>query len=357
MRVVVTGASGNVGTALLAALAADDRIASIVGVSRRRPSVVPAKAEWHALDVATGDLSGAMQGADAVVHLAWAIQPSHDLRRLRSINVTGSRRVFDAAASAGVPTIVHASSVGVYSRGPKDERVDETWPRTGIPTSFYARHKAEVEDQLDALEAGGAGIRIVRLRPGLIFSRRAASGIRRLFVGPLFPPALARPGNVVVVPDIPGLRFQAVHSDDVADAYRRALVGDARGAFNVAADPVLDPRELARILGARRVPVGAGVVRGVMAATWRARLQPTPPGWLDLGLGVPLMSSERAERELGWRPRHTSAEALTALLEGMADRAGAPTPPLWPGTGSPGHRIPSGPPGRQDGPTPTAEEP
>ena len=95
-------------------------------------------------------------------------------------------------------------------------------------------------------------MRVVRLRPGLIFKREAASGIRRLFAGPLLPSRLVRPGLIPVVPDTPRLRFQAVHSRDVGDAYRLAIVGDARGAFNVAAEPVLDPASSASCSGAKR---------------------------------------------------------------------------------------------------------
>ena len=137
------------------------------------------------------------------------------------------------------------------------------------------------------------------------------------------------------VPDTPRLRFQAVHSLDVGDAYRLAILGDARGAFNVAAEPVLDPPELARLLGARSVPVPASLLRGAAAASWRLRLQPTPPGWVDLALGVPLLDSSRARRELGWEPKHGAGEALLELLAGLRDRAGASTPPLDPGAGGP----------------------
>jgi hypothetical protein len=64
-------------------------------------------------------------------------------------------------------------------------------------------------------------------------------------------------------------------------------------------------------------------------------LQPTPPGWLDLALGVPLMSCDRARRELGWEPQVSSTEALLELLTGIREGAGAPTPPLDPETGGP----------------------
>jgi UDP-glucose 4-epimerase len=69
--------------------------------------------------------------------------------------------------------------------------------------------------------------------------------------------------------------------------------------------------------------------------TWRLRLQPSPPGWVDMGLGVPLMDTTRARTELGWTPRHTAADALLELLDGMRERAGEDTPPLSPQTTAP----------------------
>ncbi|HEV3377755.1 MAG TPA: NAD-dependent epimerase/dehydratase family protein [Thermoleophilaceae bacterium] len=336
MRVVVVGATGNVGTSLLRSLADDPEVESVLGLARRLPAVSFPKTEWGQVDVARAtDMAARFEGAHAVVHLAWLIQPGRDLDTLYAANVEGSRKVFRAAADAGVPALVYASSVGAYAPGPKDRAVDESWPTTGLETSFYARHKAEVERVLDGIEREAPSMRVVRLRPGLIFKREAASGIRRLFAGPLLPSPLVRPGLIPVVPDDPGLVFQAVHSLDVGEAYRLALKGDARGAFNVAADPVLDPSELARTLGARRVRVPGGVLRAGAALTFRLRLQPSEPGWVDMALNVPVMDTRRAHEELGWRPRYTSVEALRELLDGIRDRAGLDTPPLAPYTGGP----------------------
>jgi nucleoside-diphosphate-sugar epimerase len=328
MHVVVTGATGNVGTALIQALLGDPAVTRITGIARRAPAMRPERVTWVTADVRDADLRPAFEGADAVVHLAWAIQPSRDREALRRTNVDGSARVFDAAVRAGVPALVYASSVGAYSEGPKDAPVDESWPTGGTPSSFYAVDKAAVEGILDEVEAAEPSLRVVRLRPGLIFSRRAASGVARLFLGGLFPRGIVRPGRIPLVPGIPGLRFQAVHSDDVADAYRRAIHADVRGAFNIAADPVLDPGVLADALGARRVPVPARAARVAVDASWRLRLQPTPPGWLDMALAVPVMSCARASAALGWTPSRSSVEALLEIMRGIADRAGAATPPL-----------------------------
>jgi nucleoside-diphosphate-sugar epimerase len=294
-----------------------------------------AKTEWVRADVASSDLVSLFRGATAVVHLAWRIQPSRDLNALWRTNVEGSSRLFQAVAEAGVSTLVYGSSVGVYSRGPKDELVDESWPRNGIPTSFYGLHKAEVERRLDRLEAEGSGLRVVRLRPALIFKRESASEQRRLFAGPFLPSSLVRPGLVPLMPDIRGLRFQAVHTEDVAEAYRLAIVSDAHGAFNIAADPVIDSAQLAKLFRARLLPVPRGMFRGAMWLSWHLRLQPSPPGWADLALGTPLLDASRARTELGWEPTRTALEALHELLQGLRERAGDLTPPLAADTGGP----------------------
>ena len=333
----VIGATGNVGTALLRALQAEPAVEEIVGVARRLPELELDKVRWVAADITRSDLVPVLTGSDAVVHLAWLIQPSRRESVTRKVNVEGSRRVFEAAARAAVPTIVYASSVGTYARGPKDTPVDESWSHTGVPSSFYSRHKAAVEAILDSFEAAHPEVRVARLRPGLIFGRESASEIRRYFAGPLLPSFLLQPRLIPVVPSHDRLVFQAVHRDDVAQAYRLALLDeDARGAYNVAADPVLDPAEIGRILGARPVPLPPALLRLGAGLTWRLRLQPTSPGWLDMGLDVPVMDTTRARTELGWTPKFTAAQALLELIEGMRESAGAPTPPLDPGAGGPG---------------------
>jgi nucleoside-diphosphate-sugar epimerase len=325
-----------VGTSVVAALAADPRVTEIVGIARRRPRLEAPRTTWVQADIVTAPLADLFAGADAVIHLAWLIQPSRDEATLEAVNVTGSRRVFEAAVQAGVKALVHASSIGAYSQGPDGRAVDESWPTGGTPSSFYARHKSAAERALDELEAAHPELRAVRLRPALIFKREAASEIRRLFAGPLLPSPLVRPGLLPVLPLPAGLRVQAVHADDVGEAYRLAATDErARGAYNVAADPVLDAATLGRAVGARPVRLPVGAVRAAADLSWRLRLQPTPAGWLDMGMAVPVMDSGRIRRELGWAPRRSADEALLELMQGLRERAGAPTPPLEPAAGGP----------------------
>lgn len=335
MRIVIVGASGNAGTALLRRLRAEPDV-DLVGVARRPPAPAAGPPydgmQWHAVDIGAADgaarLEPVFAGASAVIHLAWQIQPSHDQAALHRTNVGGSAAVIDAVARAGVPALVVASSVGVYAPGPKDGFVDESWPATGVPGSSYSRDKVQLEALLDGLERQHPQVRVVRLRPGLIFQRDVGTEITRYFVGPFVPVRLLRYGRLPLVPAHARLRVQSVHADDVADAFARAALGDARGPFNIAATPVLTPQLVASTFRGRTVGVPGVVLRTLADLSWRARLQPVDAGWVTLALSAPLLSTERATRELGWQPRVDALTALVELLDGMARGAHTASPPL-----------------------------
>jgi nucleoside-diphosphate-sugar epimerase len=159
--------------------------------------------------------------------------------------------------------------------------------------------------------------------------------MRRLFIGPFLPVGLVKPGMIPIVPDLKGLRFQCVHSYDVGEAYRLALTSDVRGAFNIAADPVLDLKSVARIMRARPVPVPKMFARAAADLSWRLRLQPSPPGWFDLAIESPIMDTSKAMDELGWYPSLSSIDAFQDLIKGLSNKGGVRTPPLDPRTSGP----------------------
>jgi nucleoside-diphosphate-sugar epimerase len=332
MRIVVTGATGNLGTSVLPALAADPAVDSVLGLARRLPERSWPKAEFAAVDVAApdADLVGCLRGADAAIHLAWAIQPARNEQAMWHTNVEGTAALLRAAVAAGVGAVVVASSVGAYSPGPKDRRVGESWPTHGVPTSAYSRQKAYVERMLDSFEAEHPEVRVVRMRPGLLLKGDAASEVLRLFLGRFVPPALLGRRLVPLFPNARRLRFQVAHSLDAGEAFARAAVRPVRGAFNVAAEPVLDGVGLANLLHARPVPAPRSLLRAAASVSWRLHLQPSDPGWVDLVLAVPLMDTSRARRELEWEPRYDAADAVAEILDGFRDGAGMETAPLTP---------------------------
>lgn len=330
MRIVVTGATGNVGTSVVRLLSEDPEVGSVLGLARRFPQWSPPKTDWAAVDLASeqADLVGHFSGADAVIHLAWAFQPTHDPATTWRTNVLGSLRVFEAVAAAGVPALVHASSVGAYSPGPKDRAVDESWPTHGWPDAAYCREKSYLERVLDTFERDHPGIRVVRMRPAFLFKKESASEQRRIFGGRFLPGPLARPEMLPVLPDIPGLRVQVLHTDDAANAYRLAARSDVRGPFNLAAEPPVDAELLGEMLGTRRMRLPRSAARSAIAAAWGLHLLPASPHLFDAVLRLPLMDCTRARAELGWRPERTATEVLEEFLQGLQEGAGARTEPL-----------------------------
>jgi nucleoside-diphosphate-sugar epimerase len=133
MHIVITGASGNVGTSVIESLATEPEVTSVLGLARRLPTWQAPKTTWAQADVAQDELVPHLRGAVALIHLAWPFQPTHDPVRTWRSNVEGSIRTFDAAAAAGVRTIVYASSVARTRRAPRIDRSTRTGPPTAGP--------------------------------------------------------------------------------------------------------------------------------------------------------------------------------------------------------------------------------
>ncbi|MBN1091934.1 NAD-dependent epimerase/dehydratase family protein [Blastococcus sp. TML/M2B] len=341
--VAVTGASGNVGTALLRLLTAPGSgVAEVRGLARRTPPAVAPydSVRWFSADLGDAGsddvLTEFVDGADVVVHLAWALQPGRQPDRLHRVNVDGSWRVARAAAAAGVPHVLHMSSIGAYAAGAVGRQVGEDWPTTGIPSAQYSRDKVEAERVVRQVLAHRTSTVLSIARPTLVLQPEAGSEIGRYFLGPLLfaaarhvPGALAR---LLPLP-LPDLALSFVHADDVADALVRIVDRRAPGPFNIAADPLLDAAGIAEALGSRRVPVPAMAVRVPLQVAFAAHLVPTEPGWLDLGTSLPAMDTTRARTQLGWAPAHRSDDVLRSFVAALAAGTGGPGALLRPANG------------------------
>lgn len=346
---VVTGATGNIGTALLRRLhEAGDW--SVTGIARRLPiasSVPYGYADWLACDVgadgAVDRLATVMVGAAAVVHLAWAVNPVSSDPPMRRTNRTGTDNVLRAAADAGVGHVVCASSAAAYTPADPWRPVTEDWPLGGVAGSAYSQGKAELERTLDRFVVDHPDTAVARIRPCTVVSRDAGGEFARWLVSPLLPTS-ALASSWLPLPFWRSLRGQFVHAGDVAEALRLILADRARGPFNLAGDSRLDAARLAGTLGGRLVPVPGTPLRLAAWCTWRLGVQPVHPGWLRLADRAPLVDTARARR-LGWQPRYDSTAALADLVTGLRDGAGTASPALSPRTttgvrwGRPSHQA------------------
>jgi nucleoside-diphosphate-sugar epimerase len=285
LTVAVTGATGNVGTALLRALASAG-VTEVRGLARRQPpDTAPyAGVRWSSADLGEPDsapvLAGFLTGADVVVHLAWALQPGRQPERLRRVNVEGTQRVLDAAAAAGVPHVVHMSSLGVYSAGPHDRRIAEDWPAEGMQSSHYSRDKVEAEHRVRDFVAAHPDVTVSVTRPTLVLQPEAGSEIGRYFLGDLLlAGARLLPGAVAkrLPLPLPGTVSVAfVHADDVAGSSTAGPADRSTWRRSRRCPPTPWRRRSARSACRPRPPCCAPRWTSLSGPTW---CRPSPAGW------------------------------------------------------------------------------
>src|SRR4051812_5522989 len=233
LTVAVTGPTGELGRAFLRALDRRRDVARVLGMARRpfEPADLGLrKTEYRQGDVldraAVDDLAAE---ADVLVHLAFIILGGRE--ETRSVNLTGSRNVF-AAAAAHVKRLVYTSSVAAYGFHPDNPQpLTEDVPVRGSERFYYSAQKAELEGALED-ETVGSGLEVYVLRPCIVAGPDALMLIREI---PRAPGPLRR-----LVPQVlpdPGTPFQLVHHDDVASALVAATRGaGAPGVYNLAGE-------------------------------------------------------------------------------------------------------------------------
>jgi nucleoside-diphosphate-sugar epimerase len=324
LTVAITGPTGEIGQAVVAALERSSEVERVLGMARR--PFDPAGHGWKKVLYRCGDVldrdavADLVQDADVVVHLAFIIMGGP--RESTAVNLDGSRNVFEAAVSAGAKRLIYASSVAAYgfhrdSPGPLTE---ETTAR-GSSGHYYSAQKAQVEALLgETLEGSDTAAYV--FRPCIVAGRDAPLLIDSL---PYTQISERLPGSVLrlldgvpilkpVLPD-PGVIFQLVHHDDVAAAMCAAVLGHGRpGVYNLAGPGRLTVAELARELGWYSIPVPELAVDAVSEMVGRLGFLPAQAQWVSALRESVIVSTSKARRELHWRPEHDALETLRETI-------------------------------------------
>jgi UDP-glucose 4-epimerase len=323
LTVAITGPTGDIGRALVRTLERSRAIGEIRGMARRPidPKYGFKRLEYRQGNVLDeGDVERFVAGADVVVHLAFIILGSHE--ETRSINLEGSRNVFQAAIACGAKRLVYASSVAAYGfHTDNPQPLTEDVPPRGTSEFYYSAQKAELEGLLAGLTegvdldtyvfrpcivAGPDALLMVDNIPYVRISEQLPGAVRRVFdVVPMLKP---------VVPD-PGVPYQLVHHDDVATAIRAAIQGRGEpGVYNLAGDGELTVSDLASEMGYYAVPVPELAVEATAAITARLPFMPPEAAWIQAFRVPAIMDTAKARKHLGWRPKHSGRDALRAMV-------------------------------------------
>jgi nucleoside-diphosphate-sugar epimerase len=324
LTVAVTGPTGTFGFGLIPVLQSDDRVRRIVGIARR--PFDPAAYGWTKMEYRRGDvrdpdaLRAAFAHADVVVHLAFLVTGAASGEMIRSVNLDGTLNAFRAAAAAGARRFVYASSVAAYGfHADNPVGMTEEWPVRPSARLFYARQKAELEEQLAAEAAMVGGPDLYLLRPPVVLGPHAI-GAKDVLPASLaaFGRALTRRAGRLPLPVpvlVPALPLQVVHEEDLGQAFGLCVVAAGPpGAYNLAADGILTAVDVARELGLMPLPLPAGPAQ--LAARAVAALPFLPPAvqWVEAASRPVIVDATRAREKLGWTPRFTALEALRDTL-------------------------------------------
>ena len=270
MRVVVTGASGFIGRAVVPALRA--RGHAVVALERAAIGDIAAVTDW----------SPHLSGADAVVHLA-ALAHARGVveAQLRAVNVEAALAIGKAAAAAGARMLL-MSSAKVLGEETKDAAFDESSPLA--PQDAYGRAKAEAETALRAVP----GLALTVLRPPLVYGPDVKANFLALLraIAHGWPLPLASIEN----------RRSLVGVGNLADAVIRCLeTPQAAGrTYGVTDGSPLSTPALCRAIGA--------------ALGRPARLFAFPPALLEFAPSMRkltrslVVDDSAIRRELGWAP-------------------------------------------------------
>ena len=320
MRYVITGGAGYIGSRLVDFLSRREDTEKIVVCDVAAPRGYVPKTEFERVDVRDRDgVRATLERAkpDALVHLAFILNPSHDEALMYDIDVNGTHNVLEAAAAAGTQQVLVTSSGVAYGAFPDNPvPLTEEDPVRGVPAFSYARDKTE-SDRICQLWAAKYPERTMTIvRPCIVFGPNVNNYLVRLWTKQ---PFAADPGTL-------DNDIQFVHEDDVVEAITELLVGGHGGAFNVAGDGLMTSRECAEMIGSpiRRMPERA--YRGLARAMWNVRLSEAPPGSVDFALYPWIVSNEKLKRETGWSPRHTTRETfeITMRAHGKLPPDGTP---------------------------------
>jgi UDP-glucose 4-epimerase len=326
LTVAVTGPTGDLGIALVSSLDRSRRVRRIVGMARREFD--PAAQGWKKVEYRRGDVQDrasvrdAVKGADVVVHLAFAIVGAGS--QSHAINVEGSRNVFEAALEAGAERICYASSVAAYGfHSDNPDWLTEDVPPRGTPEHYYSQQKAEVEGILAQALLKTARTSAYVFRPCIVAGPRAQTLLEQipyLRFGEALPDVAVRllssmPMLKPVIPDV-GTRFQLVHEEDVASAFVAGVLGrGSPGPYNLAGGGTLRMSDLADALGWYSVPVPDGAVGATAELVARIPSLPEELAWVHSIRRPVLMKTDRAKRELRWKPGHTAKQTLKQLVD------------------------------------------
>ncbi len=326
MKYVITGGSGYIGTRLTELLVGREETERVLNVDVKPPAV-----PWPKTEYVRGDIRDRAQmrellereQPDALIHLAFLLNPIRDEGLMYDIDVNGTQAVLEAASLAGTEQVLVTSSGTAYGAFPDNPvPIAEDHPVRGQPDFSYARDKADA-DRVCQLWAADHPDRVMTIvRPCIVFGPNVDNYIVRAWSEGAFLP---------IMDGVEG-EFQLVHEDDVVTALTGLLDAREGGAFNIAGDGLMTWRESANLIGQRVQELKFKTAYRISSVMWKlhAPKLEAPPGNLNFVRYPWILSNEKLKASVGWEPTYDTRETfeLTIRAKGLAESAPEPAATL-----------------------------
>jgi UDP-glucose 4-epimerase len=307
--VLITGVGSYLGTLLAARLEDDPEYEAVFGLDTRKPRFPLTRTELIQADIRDPSITPliARTEADTVVHNSIVRQPRPGMsaRAMHDINVIGSLQLLSACGQAPtIRAIVIRGSAGIYGAEPHAPQFfGEEMTRMFPLRSRFQRDVAEIENYFETHSRRFPNVTCTMLRYQPAIGPKLATQISRYLSQPVCPTYLGFDP-----------RIQLVHEQDALDALVAAIRRPVRGAVNVAARGTIGLARMIRAAHGRQLPIAGPLFGPLTGAGRRLGLDSYSDDFrrlLRYGRGVDI---GRLERELGHRPRYTTAEAVESWV-------------------------------------------
>ena len=299
---LITGIGGYYGGSLLRHFS-ETPPGKIIGIDIKKPAGRYPFLDFRGTDIRDPGVREILEREkiDTVLHLAFATNIFSPDKKIRDVNIAGTRNMLDSSVAAGVKKFVLCSSSTAYGAFPDNEEfMGEDVPIRAMPSLFYTRDKFDIENMLNEYRAKHRDMKFVVIRPSVITGRS---------IHPIF---LFLLKTLYFMPSVAGHNplLQFVHEDDLCRATALLMTSNCEGIYNVTGDGGVTYMDMLRQCGKRPVPLPRGFMLRSARQFERLGLIAPFAGAVDLISYPWTVSSDKLKKDFGFTFKYDSRTAF-----------------------------------------------
>jgi len=315
MKILVTGAAGSLGRALINKLLSDPENLVFATDIKTNPFNENENLEYQQLDLRDTAFTQwvKLNKPEQIIHLASILQISARMTREQAyeVDVTATEKLLETAVDIGVEKFTITTSGAAYGYFEENKNIitEERKPR-GNSDYFYSAHKAEVESIMADYRKRHPQLKQLVFRPGAILGPDFEGPVVNLFRQKMLVGLMGHPGP-----------FNFIYSEDVVDWIIEGLHTDITGEYNMAGDGILSMAQIAKKLGKFYLALPVWLVRFALAVAKPLGLTQYGPEQVKFIIFRPVLSNEKIKQCFKHQPRYSSEQVIEVFLASEKDAA------------------------------------